>query len=92
METATLRVQVLLAGIEPPAKLTDAAAATGTKTPPQVLVETTSEATVMAPGATGNVSLNATAVITAGVPLVRVKLSTLFWPNCTGVGLKTLSI
>lgn len=92
METATLNVQKLSAGIEAPLRPIEPAPATGTKVPPQVFVETTGEATVIAAGATGKVSVNATAVISAGVPLVTVKLSTLFWPNCTGFGLKTFKI
>ena len=81
IETTTLIVQALLAGIVPPESATDAAAATGVNVPPQVLVNVAGFATTMFPGATGNVSVKPTLVITVGVPLVIVKVSVLFCPS-----------
>ena len=92
VETATLNVQVLSAGMDAPVSVTEPAPATGVNVPPQVFVETTGEATVIAPGASGKVSVNVTAVIRVGVPLVNVKFKVLLCPSCTGFGLNTLAI
>ena len=81
IETTTLSVQTLSAGIVPPVSVTDAAAATGVNVPPQVLVNVAGLATTMFPGATGNVSVKPTPVITAGVPLVMVNVNVLFCPS-----------
>ena len=92
VETATLSVQVLFAAMVPPVSWTDVAFATGVKVPPQVFVNTTGLATLIWPGAAGKLSVNVTPVIGVGVTLVNVKVSTLFWPNCTGFGLNIFAI
>lgn len=81
VDTTTLSVQELLAGIVPADSVTDAAPATGVNVPPHVLVNVAGAATTMLPGATGNVSVNPTPVIGVGVPLVMVKVSVLFCPS-----------
>lgn len=78
--------------MEPPEKVIDVAPAVGAKVPPQVLVVVTGDATDIAPGVAGNVSENATAVIAAFVPLVKVKESVDTCPSCTGVGLNCFAI
>ena len=57
-----------------------------------MLVETTGAAIVIAAGATGNVSVNATPVIDVGVPLVRVNVNVLFRPSRIGLGLNILAM
>lgn len=78
--------------MEPPEKVIDVAPPVGAKVPPQVLVVVTGDATVIAAGVLGNVSLNATAVIAVSVPLVKVKESVETCPSCTGVGLNCFAI
>ena len=90
--TTTLTVHVPLAGMEPPANVADPAPAVAVKVPPHVLVVVDGAATTMAAGVVGKVSENATAVMATAVPLVKVNVSVLGCPSCTGLGLKTLSI
>lgn len=83
--TTTLKVQVLLARIVPPVRVTLPAAATGVKVPPQVFENVAGVATTILLGAPppvlGKVSVKVTAVMSVGLPLVSVKFSVLFWPN-----------
>ena len=81
VETTTVSVQELSAGIDPPVRVTDAAVAIGVKVPPQLLLNVAGLATTILPGAIGNVSVKPTPTIGVGVPLVIVKVSVLFCPS-----------
>jgi hypothetical protein len=90
--TTTVNVHELLAGIVPPVSVTVPLVATGVNTPPQVLLNVAGDATVMAAGAMGKVSVKPTPLIVAGVPFVIVKLSVLFCPTWIGLGLNTFDM
>lgn len=79
--TTTVNVHELLAAIVPPVSVTEPLVATGINTPPQVLLNVAGDATVMAAGVAGKVSVKPTPVMVVGVPFVMVKLSVLFCPT-----------
>jgi hypothetical protein len=79
--TTTVSVHELFAAIVPPVKVTEPLVATGKYVPPQVLLNVAGDATVIAPGVVGNVSVKPTPVILVGVPLVMMKFSVLFCPT-----------
>jgi hypothetical protein len=76
----------------PPVSVTEPLVATGVNTPPQVLLNVAGDATVIAAGVMGKVSVKPTPVIVVGVPFVMVKFSVLFCPTWIGLGLNTFEM